>query len=312
MRHGILIVANQYVMLDEEVANLVRSALFDSGPEAGPIDDEFRQIVYERVCDALEPHMGDTTAEFDNWFLGRKSSFFKQIAKRKTATGGPLDMKRVRQAMLEFGWDAYQYVAGCLSMQMQAVAEALPVRLNQEERNAFEEMHLPQPQFGGLPLLLLGERIDFVESVVWEICERPGDREPVAVLHRLLQYYAMMVQHRRQADRLRKEKQAGRANAVKPGADRERSKKFGDRGEEVASPGSQSGLGSEFAGFLLEKKGLECECAQPELDVDRRRAEGSPMIEYVVMCGRCEREFSIAVTPEQEQDLIAGFRRPPD
>ena len=63
---------------------------------------------------------------------------------------------------------------------------------------------IDQPHFGGLPLILLGERLGFIDGVIAEVCENPGDRRPIKVLHRLLQFYADMARARREADRRRK------------------------------------------------------------------------------------------------------------
>src|SRR4051812_40578109 len=94
-------------------------------------------------------------------FSGRNNSLVKQIAQQRRAEGGQLQKEEVRTALLRLGWDAYVYLSGCLSLQMQAVARSLPEPLNSAERRIFEEMHLPQPHYGNLPLLLLGERLEF-------------------------------------------------------------------------------------------------------------------------------------------------------
>jgi hypothetical protein len=57
---------------------------------------------------------------------------------------------------------------------MHAIVSALADPLSPEERRIFDQMHLTQPHFGGLPLILLDQRLDFVKSVIWEIVDKPG------------------------------------------------------------------------------------------------------------------------------------------
>ena len=102
--------------------------------------------------------------------------------------------------MLDVGWDAYGHVANCLSCQMKAFANALPDPLRPRERQVFEQMHLPQSHFGGLPLILLADRFDFCSLAIGGVVEDPGDRDKIATLHRMLDNYATLARERRKVD----------------------------------------------------------------------------------------------------------------
>lgn len=194
----------------------------------------------------MQPHLDDTTSRVDGWFFDRKNTFVKQITKQRRKPGGQLYQGQVRSALLALCWEAYSYVANALEMQLLAFAEALPEPLTPEERRVFEVMHLRQPHYGNMPLILLGERLGFVESVVREISDRPGNREPVKVLHRLLQFYSVMASDRREADRKRKRPKDlelhGRAESRAP------------RGQDRFS---------RIAAHILVIKKKSCKCANP-------------------------------------------------
>src|SRR5262249_41964565 len=154
------------------------------------LDPKLVTLVTERVSGALHNHLEDTTQQFEKWFLGSKNSFVHQIAKQRRSRGGQLDDDTVREVLLHLGWTAYGYMSNCLSAQMQTVARALPEPLTTEERAVFAQMHLPQLYFGNLPLVLVIERFGTIKDVLWEVWERLPDTAPIAVLHRLLDYYS--------------------------------------------------------------------------------------------------------------------------
>jgi hypothetical protein len=294
VHHGLVALARQDPLPrpDDRVQKLVRDSLFESGPSDQEPDPEILELVYERVCEAFEAHTVDPAAKFNAWFWDRNNTFVKQIAKKERARGGPLDPELVRRALLQLGWDAYGYMAGCLSLQMQAVAGALPDPLTPPERAIFEQMHLPQPHFGGLPLILLGERLGFVESVAWEICENPGDSRPVEVLHRLLQCYATMAPDRREADRKRKRR-------VPLEYDGERD-----------SPQEQGpDLFDVIAAHILTVKNKSCGCADPEWVASVEDHEAEP-ITFRATCNRCNACREVTLSRQEFADLGREFFPP--
>jgi hypothetical protein len=99
------------------------------------------------------------------------------------------------------GWEAYNYVGQCIDLQMEVFQRLLPAPLNATELQWFEQMHRKQAHFGNLPFVLLVERFSFLSSVIWEIWEKAGDAEAVAIMWRLLDYYGEMASTRRANDR---------------------------------------------------------------------------------------------------------------
>lgn len=196
---------NPSYVRDQEVLPLVRMALYESIPwdEKEIRKPTVLRYVIQRALTAVqEPeHLEEPAAAFTTWFAGPKNSFVQQIARRKLRLGGILDLRLVRWALQELGWQAYSHLAGCIHAQMWLFRRLFPAPLSADELRWFEQMLCPQPCFGNLPLVLLVERFPFLHSVLWEIWENPGEPEPIAVLHRLLAYYAEMASTRRNIDR---------------------------------------------------------------------------------------------------------------
>ncbi|MDG3005901.1 hypothetical protein [Paludisphaera mucosa] len=182
------------------VSDLIRSVVFGVGFESNPEDAVSEAVVVERLCDALGRHLEKPAARYNGWFSGRGSSLVKQIGGRKKARGGILKGPMVRRALIQLGWNAHGYVAECVGYLMLAVAKALPVPLSLRERRIFEGMHLPQPHFGGLPMILLVDRFQFLEGSLGNLCENPGDSDHVRVLHQVMQSYVDLNSERRRLD----------------------------------------------------------------------------------------------------------------
>jgi hypothetical protein len=278
---------------DDQVPELIRSSLFECCCRDQEPSPEVVDLVYERVCKAFLNRKNDTTAEFDARFWGPHNFLVQQISQQKRPPGGPLDRQVVRQAILRLGWDAYRYVGGCLSLQMQAVARSLPEPLTPSERAVFEQTHLSQPHFGGLPLVLLGKRLGFARSVIGEICEHPGDRRHVEVLHRLLMDYSDMTSARREADR-------------KISRPREFELCQGRDSQAAAGPTRFSEI---VAAFLRSRNAL-CGCEtivlQAHLRPDR---EDELEFSFIAACPGCGRSWEDTIPPEdlaKYEDLPRG------
>jgi hypothetical protein len=186
---------------DEKVPELIRAVLFDGTGASDQVDPETEAIVVDRLIAALHNHLEEPASAFNAWLLDRGSTIVKQIALQKTAPGGVLTSGEVRQALLQLGWKAHEYVADCIGYLMQAVARTFPDPLSDRELRIFKQMHLPQPHLGGLPLILLGDHLESLEGVLPGVCEDPQDPARVGALHRLLQYHVILNLSRREADR---------------------------------------------------------------------------------------------------------------
>ncbi|QDT63587.1 hypothetical protein [Calycomorphotria hydatis] len=137
--------------------------------------------------------------EFDNWFSGPKNSFIKQIAKKKCEFG-PCSLDEVRSVLLDLGWRSYSYVSGMLHMQFRAFQNSIPDKLSDKESELYELLYLPHQVFCGHPLLLLKERVPFLQTALTE--NSAGlEMNLAGVIHTLLIYYIEMVEARRGVDR---------------------------------------------------------------------------------------------------------------
>lgn len=197
----------------ERLPALVRMALFDSGSAENSPSREIVEIVSERFREILHPHLSDSREVFAKWLFGSGNSIVKQIAQQKKKRGGALQASEVRQALLQLGWEAYEYVGQCIHAFMRTIANSMPDPLNEAEWELFARMYESQPCLGGLPLPLLAERADFLKHAVLAIWNDPESLEHEHVLHTLLYYYAEMARTRRAADRRSKQQCQGGARA---------------------------------------------------------------------------------------------------
>jgi hypothetical protein len=282
---------------DAEVPHLIRQALFHLDPAATGADPEIKKMFFERFCAAFEDHLKDSTEQFNNWFWGPKNSFLKQLAKQRRARGEERTDEEIRGALLELGWAAYEYVAGCLSCQMQAFANALPQPLAPAERQIFEQMHLLQPHFGGLSLILLAERLGFCARAIQDVVEHPGDPSRIQVFHRSLSNYAILAWERREADRRVKaesQKEGRKMYALKEGDSSDGKEALGeDPPMRVQHPAD---LGPELAGRLAQRHNIRCNCTSDKkatwvgrIDSSRDDEELRAIGVYTIIlcCGKC-------------------------
>src|SRR5262249_18009338 len=195
-----------------ETRNLVRLALFDLGPSSTGVSESVVRRVGERLRQGLEGHLDDGTKEFHRWFFDGIDNLVHQIAKKKRP-GGPLPREMVRQAMLEVVFRAFARVGECVHQQMRAFREALPEPLRGTERAIFNSLYQGQAWLGGLPLILLYDRFEFLREALLAMWTRPQDRGLQGTLLRLLQFYGEMTAKKRAADRQYKS-QRHHANAA--------------------------------------------------------------------------------------------------
>jgi hypothetical protein len=73
----------------------------------------------------------------------------------------------------------------------------------------FDQLYVRQKCFGGLSLVMLGERLDFVGSHLLGLLQHPTDVEQLGILYHLLHFLASMIEQRREADRRSKQRSQG-------------------------------------------------------------------------------------------------------
>lgn len=183
----------------EQIELCVRMSLFNNR-NTKICDPETRHWIEEQILIAIEKHQHDSQEKFDNWFSGPRNSFLSQISKKKCPFG-KLDNDTVRWVLLEWGWDAYHYVGNCIDAQMRCLKNALPAPLDARERKIFEMVYLKQDYLGEFPLLLLQERLSFLQIPMLAVLNGQEDFDFAGTIHRLLLNYSSMAESRRAADR---------------------------------------------------------------------------------------------------------------
>ena len=191
---------------------LIKTVLFNVESSASVTADELKYI-RDRLAIAFNRHLPDSAEDFNKWFWGAKNSLVKQIAKQRRALGGELDGDVVRDALVELGWEAYPSVARCVAVFMKEFQKAVTPRLGAIESRIFEGVYLPHKMFGGLPFLMLAERMEFVQGFVWQFVEQAEHRK-VDVLYRLLSFYSAMIDRRRRADKVAKARSGRRTEVL--------------------------------------------------------------------------------------------------
>ena len=226
---GLLVAAerNPLELEDSEVPSLVRMALFAPADEDEPLSDECIDEVFGRLMDLLNAHRHDSEDEYQRWYAGPSSNLFRAIAGRGMTTSV------VRKAMLQLGWQAYEYVTNCVSYFIQAFVRSLPQPMTADERELLGHMYQPQPYLGGLPMIFLLERQQFIAPVIGRLWESLGDAQTIRVLHRLLDYYREMAIDRRRVDLTSAHRRAHREITHTDLADSQAVAVEGDRTEQM-------------------------------------------------------------------------------
>jgi hypothetical protein len=294
---------NPLYLSEEQIPPLIRQALYetilvDDLQDGGSMEDA-HDLVLERSLQALWEHLGDRAARLDSWLLGPKNSFVRQLAQPKRAPGGTLERALVRRVLLDLGWDAYSYVAGCIHVMMHVFRKLLPEPLAEAEDHRFAQMYLKQAYIGGLPLALLIERFGFLQSVLWDIWEDLSGGDGPPVLHRLLAYYGEMAAARRAADRMMKGRKAAGSSggyAVECPLDR-----AADLATHEAAVPEQF---QEIASLLRRDQNIRCRCncAVPDWH-DRVIGDPTDKVTLSHYCAGCGFETSTTVSMQDLQRL---------
>jgi hypothetical protein len=278
---------------------IVRLGLFDLGPAQEPIDEMQVQRVWSRLVDALDRHLGDDTETFNRWFFGNVDNLVHQIAKKRHP-GGPIDREVVRQALLELVFRAYKYYGDAVHELMADFSTALPKRLSGNEKIYFNALYQRQPAFGGLPLVLLRDRFEFLRASILGILDVPNDARRRGVLLRLLHYYGQMVINKREGDRrykqLRKHRNASNRTA--------HFESLTEKHERAAKP--RVDLFAEIAAVLREQRGTRCGCGktsewQAKLVTEQTTADKIVLRNTCGQSGHPETVFS--VTPKRYKEI---------
>lgn len=265
----------------EHALTLVRLALFQANQGKPAPSGAVMQMVTERLLHAVHRHLEDTADDFNAWFSGPKSSLLKLLSAKADQRGEPVSRDEVRQALLELGWESYKYLSSCIHATMRYIENSLELR--SEERALFEHVFLPQWYYGGLPLMLLAERGDFLKPVILRIWESPDDPNLVPILHRMLFYYGRIVVERREADRRTKAKRAGVRGSGMLGQEVALNNNVAEMPRTLAAAADR-----EIAEKVRERYQLHCDCGWGEYECYVKRQDGDESrlnFSYQCYCG---------------------------
>ncbi|QDU29223.1 hypothetical protein ETAA8_43300 [Anatilimnocola aggregata] len=184
---------------DEQVRELVHAALFERLDVSLPVSDkaEFDAC----LCEALANHRDDSGGAFDAWFSGPHSNVIKALTGMLKRTAKRMSPELVKAGLVELGWAGHFAVATYIQACMGWVQRCLAENLTPVAKEHFEKIYLPQPEFGGLPLLMLMDRAPLIAPLVPRLWEAPNDRRLIGALHRLFCIYGEMVNARRTLDK---------------------------------------------------------------------------------------------------------------
>ena len=288
---------NPLALEDGAVPSLVHQLLYDSG-EGPSVPSDIQEIVEDRLLAAIRRHRDDSDKQFQSWFSGPKNSLPKQIAEQPSSRGGRLEIRIVRRALLALGWRSYQHLSGAVHALMRVIGNA--AALNDEERRLFEQMHERQPYFGNMPAVLLAERLSFLKPAIASIWDEPSDRRHIQVLHRMMHYYAEMVERRRQADRRTKQRAGGNPRDAHVPCETA----FNPN---LHSPrASEASVFSELAEQLRQQRGIRCPRGCETFD-DRVEDGTDDPIRITMSCRCGATRQSVTVTLEELRVLARNL-----
>ncbi len=185
----------------DESATVIRMALFALSESTDEVTEKQLSYVATHVRSSLRDHLDDSDEQFKKWIADPDSNLLHRIEKRPDCR---MSRDQVKHALLELGWTSMRMLGQCIDVQMTAFRDAIPVALTAREDFYYRHAYLANPAYGGLPLLLLRDRYEDLSAAITNVWNNPCDRGAIAVLHRVMLYYAALIGNRRAADRMYK------------------------------------------------------------------------------------------------------------
>lgn len=285
---------NSLPMEPENVAGLIRQALFDEEKAPPRVDEEVLEQVKQRSELAFSNHLDESLEETYDWLWGSRNTFLSQIIKQQKQPGGVLDRQAALASLIELGWRGLHQVSECIEAVMRSVAESLPddYALSDEGHQLHDLLYYRQERLGGLPLILLKQRFSFAEEAICDLMNSPGDDRCFQVLYRLLSLYADMAGQRRQADRLDKQLTTFEF-------------RDSDHSKDNKSQLQSREEFQELADKVREQRKATCKCENnkhwlaKELEID----EASQTATWTDRCKRCGHEETVSLSVSEMREL---------
>ena len=165
--------------------------------------------------------------------------------------------------------------------------------------------YLASPTFGGVPLILLFDRFDFLRESILDLWKRPSDPDAAAVVHTMMYYYAVLVGNRRDADRLYK--QRAQNTPIGQGAVREETP---DNDDDIADPTATFApqLFDEIALRIAKNEGYPCDFGAKEYRATLEHRENG-RIAFRLICYDCGFDEVIEVDESDFQAAAWEIRK---
>jgi len=184
----------------DALAAAMRHALFGTPLTSEFLDQVLDHPIVPRLMKNIEKHLGDPPDKFRRWFQNSVSRGFVHLARQTKSAGGVLPDEIAKHVVVALVWRSYQYVGDCLHAFMHTVRRSFDPPFGGDEAELFDRQWLCQDVFGGLPLILVRERLQVLWPAIARGLESPKEQLPIGVVHRMLSAYAIISDKRREAD----------------------------------------------------------------------------------------------------------------
>lgn len=225
----------------QQIAGLVRGALFDFDDDGASISDEVWEEIGEQFEAAVRDRLSISQEQFNGWLYG-KHAYMLQTVEKAAAPADDDPRSLVRRAMLELAWKGFGQVNECLHAFARAFERAISRPLNDAERQLYAGMYQNQPYFGNFVLPLLLDTKDLLKYAILDLWESPGDPQAIEVLKRMLLYRSQILPRVREMQR--RARAAGGA-MLASATDEE-------------TPAAEDSPWDELTGHILEQRGMTC------------------------------------------------------
>lgn len=225
----------------QQIAGLVRGALFDFDDDGASISDEVWEEIGEQFEAAVRDRLSISQEQFNGWLYGKRA-YMLQTVEKAAAQANDDPRSLVRRAMLELAWKGFGQVNECLHAFARAFERAIPRPLNDAERQLYAGMYRSQPYFGNFVLPLLLDAKDLLKYAILDLWESPGDPQAIEVLKRMLLYRSQILPRVREMQR--RARAAGGA-MLASATDEE-------------TPAAEDSPWDELTGHILEQRGMTC------------------------------------------------------
>ena len=169
---------------------------------------------------------------------------------------------------------------------MSDFADGLQEPFSDVERYCFEQLYFPQSAYGGLSLVVLGEKLQFAEGVLWQLVLPSSDAvDAKSNFYSVVNLYSQLTEITRSTDRVRKAPISGTAIGGQEGdIDVEETP-----GADLSDVVDSAMTARRVIDYLLEAGLLECRCKQGRWRI-QDATSSAPELRIRLICGQCKVE----------------------